>query len=207
MALANPEQRRGRGWSRQFGVDEQTLCLEVFDCYEIQVLDSFGLEGMDNEWGGLYKVSRPKVDVCLPPLLWQTYDVDFTAPRYTAGEKVANARITIHHNGVVVQDVELPGATSGRQEEGPAPRGSTCEGTAATCSTATSGSSRRIRSQSARALPRGERSRRPGKSTCPTPRRGVELECRDSAMSRRRPGSKSPDFGRGTAGRLPIPDA
>jgi hypothetical protein len=96
----------------------------VHDCYEIQVLDSFGLEGKDNECGGFYSVKAPDVNMCLPPMTWQTYDIDFTAPKYdAAGNKIGNARITVQHNGKVIHDsIELPKATPGRQGEGPAPR-------------------------------------------------------------------------------------
>jgi hypothetical protein len=95
----------------------------VHDCYEIQVLDSFGLEGKNNECGGFYSIKEPDVNMCLPPLQWQTYDIDFTPPKYENGQKVANARITVRHNGVVIHDnVELPKDTPGRQPEGPAPR-------------------------------------------------------------------------------------
>jgi len=97
--------------------------LYLHNCYEMQILDSFGLEGKDNECGGFYQVREPDVNMCLPPLAWQTYDVEFTAPKYQENKKVANARVTVKQNGVVIHpDFELPKNTPGRLEEGPAPR-------------------------------------------------------------------------------------
>lgn len=87
--------------------------------YEVQILDSFGLEGKDNEAGGIYEVSEPKVNMCLPPLSWQTYDVEFTAPRYDAsGKKTRNATMSVRFNGVLIQkDVEIPGPTRAAVEK------------------------------------------------------------------------------------------
>ncbi len=88
--------------------------------YECQVLDSFGLDRLQDGLGSLYRFKKPDVNMALPPLTWQTYDVQFTAPRWAAdGSKVRNARITAWINGVKVQDnVELPNKTgAGEQEE------------------------------------------------------------------------------------------
>ena len=77
--------------------------------WETQVLDSFGLEGRMNECGGIYSISAPDLNMCLPPLTWQTYDVDFTAADFDEhGERTAWPRMTVKLNGVIIhEDREL----------------------------------------------------------------------------------------------------
>lgn len=89
--------------------------------YEVQILDSFGLTGEANECGGLYRQVSPDVNMCLPPLTWQTYDIGFQAAKWDEkGEKISNAHITVLHNGKLVhQQREIVSKTGAGKEEGP----------------------------------------------------------------------------------------
>ena len=78
--------------------------------YEIQVLDSFGMDGAHNECGGIYSHKGADVNMCLPPLVWQTFDVEFTNSVAKNGKKVKNAVIAVRQNGVLIHDkFEIPG--------------------------------------------------------------------------------------------------
>ena len=73
--------------------------------WETQILDSFGLKGMQNECGGIYSIATPKLNLCLPPLTWQTYDVDLTSATFdAAGKRTAWPRITVRLNGVIIHE-------------------------------------------------------------------------------------------------------
>jgi hypothetical protein len=90
--------------------------------YEVQILDSFGLEPRDNECGGIYSVGPPRLNMCFPPLAWQTYDIDFTAAKFDgAGKKTADARMTVRHNGVPIHDGQVVDHATTASIEGVSP--------------------------------------------------------------------------------------
>lgn len=81
--------------------------------YEVQVLDSYGLKSEKNDCGAIYGVAAPKVNACKAPTVWQTYDIEFTAPKFQNGTRTEPARMTVSHNGTVIHDnVPIPVANT-----------------------------------------------------------------------------------------------
>lgn len=77
--------------------------------YEVQVLDSYGLKSAKNDCGAIYEVAAPAVNACKAPTVWQSYDIEFTSPKFADGKKVEPARMTVYHNGVKIHDnVAIP---------------------------------------------------------------------------------------------------
>jgi len=119
----------GRNPSNQ---DRGNSGIYIFNNYEIQVIDSFALdfdvknnpikmESSNKQWCGcLYKTKLADINMAFPPLTWQTYDIQFTAPVFEGGKKIKNARLTLFHNGVKIHDdYELlngTGAGAGRKQ-------------------------------------------------------------------------------------------
>ncbi|MBA4064573.1 MAG: DUF1080 domain-containing protein [Isosphaera sp.] len=72
--------------------------------YEVQVLDSYGLKSGKNDCAAIYDIHPPKVNACKAPTVWQTFDIEFKAPRFENGKKTEPARMTVRHNGVLVHE-------------------------------------------------------------------------------------------------------
>lgn len=104
---------RARGQSRS------NSGLFMGDEYEVQILDSYGLEGLYNECGALYKVSAPHVNASAPPVQWQTYDVIYRAARHNAdGKLIAYPTMNVIHNGVLVHNkTEMKWITGWKENE------------------------------------------------------------------------------------------
>jgi hypothetical protein len=89
----------------------------LMERYEVQILDSYrNTTYPDGQAGAIYGQHPPLVNASRPPGEWQTYDIVFTRPRFDAqGGLVRPARITVFHNGVLVQNgVTLTGPTAHR---------------------------------------------------------------------------------------------
>ncbi len=85
--------------------------------YEVQVLDSFGNPTYaDGSAGALYGEFPPLVNASRAPGQWQAYEIVYEAPRFDAkGQLTKRARVTVFHNGVLVQHaMELIGPTTNK---------------------------------------------------------------------------------------------
>jgi hypothetical protein len=86
--------------------------------YEVQVLDSYDNRTYaDGQAAAVYGQYPPLVNASRPPGEWQSYDIVFHRPRFDAQGKVLSpARLTVFHNGILVQDdVELSGPTANQR--------------------------------------------------------------------------------------------
>lgn len=78
--------------------------------YEVQVLDSYLVKdgklhkSQNNDCGGIYSVAAPLVNACKAPTVWQSYDIEFTAPVCAGGTKKEPGVMTVLHNGVKIHD-------------------------------------------------------------------------------------------------------
>jgi rubredoxin len=75
--------------------------------YEVQILDSYGLDSKDNDCGGIYEVAKPRVNACRAPTVWQSYDIEFWAPVCEDGKKVKPAEITVFQNNTLIHERQV----------------------------------------------------------------------------------------------------
>ena len=91
--------------------------------YEIQILDSFGIEESKSPWkpanyadgqaGSVYGQNPPLVNPCRRTGVWQSYDIVFHPPFRENGKVVDPGSFTVFFNGVLVQDAwPLQGMTT-----------------------------------------------------------------------------------------------
>lgn len=100
---ASPEKVQGKSQGRgNSGVFLQGL-------FEVQVLDSFENKTYaDGQAGAIYGQYPPLVNASRKPGEWQSYDIIFRRPLYADGKLVQAARLTVLHNGILVQDSVRP---------------------------------------------------------------------------------------------------
>lgn len=99
----------------------------VHGCYEVQVLDSYGIaDPKNNDCSGIYEQYAPLTNANKPAEEWQTYDIYFVAPKFNDdGEVVEDARMTVIFNGICVHNNIVlksctPGSITGKRvAEGP----------------------------------------------------------------------------------------
>jgi hypothetical protein len=96
------------------GQDRGNSGVFLMGLYEIQVLDSYkNRTYADGQAAAVYGQYPPLVNASRAPGEWQTYDIVFHAPRFDGAKVMKPARVTVLHNGVLVQDnVELTGPTA-----------------------------------------------------------------------------------------------
>lgn len=83
--------------------------VKIFGCYEVQILDSYENASAPKKMcGAIYSNCPPLVNAAQKPGVWQTYDIVFHAPRAANGQVLERAKVTVLHNGVLVQDGSMP---------------------------------------------------------------------------------------------------
>ena len=109
LEFASPAEVKGHGQGRgNSGV-------YLMQKYEVQILDSYQNKTyFDGQAAAIYKQRPPLVNASRPPGQWQTYEIIFTAPRFTDDSRLERpGYVTVLHNGVLVQNhTELQGDTA-----------------------------------------------------------------------------------------------
>ena len=95
--------------------------------YEIQIADSFGKDQIGaGDLGGLYGAAAPKTNASKAPGEWQSFVIDFQAPKFQGEKKISNAKFLkimlngqVIHENVEMTDVTRSGVTGKESATGP----------------------------------------------------------------------------------------
>ncbi|MES2475031.1 MAG: family 16 glycoside hydrolase [Verrucomicrobiota bacterium] len=98
--------------------------IKLQQSYELQVLNTPASATLaNNDAGSIYLQKPASQNASLGAGAWQSYDVWFTAARWSGPTKVSNARVTVRWNGMLIHDdVELPGKTGASVAEAAGPQ-------------------------------------------------------------------------------------
>ena len=90
------------------GQDRGNSGIFLMGLYELQVLDSYQADTYaDGQAGAIYGQYPPLANASRPPGEWQTYDIAFRRPRFDKdGKLLEPARVTLIHNGILIQNNE-----------------------------------------------------------------------------------------------------
>lgn len=103
---------------------ESNSGIYVMGEYEVQVLDSFGKADdklTEGDLGAIYSAAKPKKNLAKKPGEWQTFKIEFEAPKFTRDTKTTNAKfVKVTLNGEVLhENVEMkqqtPGGLTGKE--------------------------------------------------------------------------------------------
>ena len=103
------------------GQDSGNSGVYLMSTYEVQVLNSFENQTYpDGQAASLYGQYPPLVNASRPPLEWQSYDIVFRRPHFEEDGTLKHpARVTVFHNGVLVQDNVILTGPSGHRSRPP----------------------------------------------------------------------------------------
>ncbi len=99
VEFATPKEVKGDGQGRgNSGVF-------LLGAFEVQVLDSYNNPTYpDGQASAMYGQYPPMVNASRPPGEWQSYDIIFTAPRFSGTTVEKPAVVTVIHHGIVVHN-------------------------------------------------------------------------------------------------------
>lgn len=101
--------------------------VRLMGLFEIQIFDSYRTRIYpDGQAASIYGQTPPLVNACHKPGQWEIYDIIFVSPEFSGKTLKKPARVTVLHNGILVQHYEeIRGVTTHATLPAPYPAGKT----------------------------------------------------------------------------------